>query len=373
MLSCYRFSEKTNKLLESYGLVANMISWEDTARSKNSCWGPNISDMSLATTSYTCPMIRRPNFTDITYDIPIDKFSLFVGNESGLEITTVSLKEKLEELGLYDQRDSVILTSAQTCVLSCETDVEFAVQLYNYQSSDREPAALTIMATDKGTSIQVLGTNRDKLYFNNQGTAHMIKAERLADVRARLTGIKQKAVKKLSEMTSKEKSENVIMVFQVPLENENESYFYSSEEDEDEEEDGSTGSGAGGLFCGSGSDSDDDDDAKGVDMAVLSLGKKIGPYPVLRNRKLVRDARFPIRCTLQYYRVNDTNELEESVIQDIKHTLDNLENESIAFGSLVSNATDRKTEPLLHLHLQLQGAPRVATREPEFYMPHAPF
>jgi hypothetical protein len=315
-------------------------------------------------------MIRRPNFNDVTYDLPIDSFNLLVGNESGSDTKVVSLKDKLQELGLYLERDSVVLTSAQTCVLKADKQVEFSVQLYNYQSSSNQPAVLTIMATDKGTSIQTLGSFTEKLYFNHNGKSHLLKAERLADVREKRTGEKHEAVKKVSEMSSEEKRENVIMVFQVPLKVvKPRSVFTDSYKsfgmmkggncaEESDEEDSDSIEGACGLY----GDSSDDDDAKmrpamarmkatpktrGVDMAVLSLGKEVGKYPELNKEKLVRDERFPIRCTFQYYRVSDDVNLEEAVIQDIKHTFDNLEKESIAFGSLVSNTTDRKTEPNL--------------------------
>jgi len=348
--------------LESYGLKANRISWEDTARTKNSCWGPNISDMTLSVNGNLCPMIRKPNFTDVTYDLPISYFNLLTGNESGEPTKVVPLKEKLQELGLYLDRDEVILTSAQTCLLPCEEgkSTNFCVQLYNYQSYTSNPAVLTILVSNQGTSIQTLSTNKDKLYFNYQGNAYDFKAERLADIRTKRTGVKQQAVKKVSEMNQQEKQENVLMIFQVPLKQKppqtrggfTTQFSYAPEENEEEDEEESVGK-AGGMFCGSDSDSDSDYEFKtpkqkkaGVDMAVLSLGEEKGKYKGY-DTELVRDERYPIRCTFQYYRVTDDVNIEESVIQDIKHTLDNLEKKSIDFGSLVtSGETDRKTETL---------------------------
>lgn len=342
--------------LKSYGLNANRISWEDTARTKDSCWGPNISDMTLSVNNNLCPMIRKPNFSDVTYDLPISYFNLMTGNETGDSLKVISLKEKLQELGLYLERDEVILTSAQTCLLPCDEDksTNFSVQLYNYQSNTSNPAVLTIMASNQGTSIQTLSSNKDKLYFNYNGKAYDFKAERLADIRTKRTGIKHNAVKKVSEMNKQEKQENVLMIFQVPLKQKVASrcnkYYQGSEELEEEDECESVG----GAMCMGGSDSDSDEEEEivrsrkqtraGVDMAVLSLGDEKGLYKGYDN-ELVRDDSYPIRCTFQYYRVTDDVNVEESVIQDIKHTLDNLEKHSLEFGSLVtSGKTDRDTE-----------------------------
>lgn len=69
-------NHKLKSLLNSYGLDAHTVCWEDTARNKNSCVGPNISDMTLRAEGTNMPVIRRPNFTDITVDHPIDKFNV---------------------------------------------------------------------------------------------------------------------------------------------------------------------------------------------------------------------------------------------------------------------------------------------------------
>ena len=59
------------------------MTWEDTGRSKGSCWGPNISDMTLAITEdyNLMPVIRRDNFSDETCDVKIENFKVNIGNE----------------------------------------------------------------------------------------------------------------------------------------------------------------------------------------------------------------------------------------------------------------------------------------------------
>src|SRR5438552_18127692 len=76
-------------IAHKYELAIQSVCWEDTARYKNSCWGPNISDLTLSLSNgaskdvQMLPIIHAPNFTDKTSDISIDKFSLSVGNECG--------------------------------------------------------------------------------------------------------------------------------------------------------------------------------------------------------------------------------------------------------------------------------------------------
>ena len=77
---------KITALASKYGLAVNRVSWEDTARTKGSCWGPNITDMTLTIqpSGRAMPVIRKPNFGDETVDRPITDFNLTVGNERGL-------------------------------------------------------------------------------------------------------------------------------------------------------------------------------------------------------------------------------------------------------------------------------------------------
>ena len=76
-----------------YGLDVVNVTWEDTGRYYGSCWGPNISDLTIQVhhtdpltgdTLLTCmPVIRYPNFYDLSADLDPDEFYLLVGNERG--------------------------------------------------------------------------------------------------------------------------------------------------------------------------------------------------------------------------------------------------------------------------------------------------
>ena len=187
------YNQPLKSLFESYGLNVMNVTWEDMARNKNSCWGPNISDMTLCLPNGQCmPVIRKPNFADVSVDYSIDKLSVVVGNESGKELQNISLKEYLQNIDLYTantvqpmfkQRDEKILTSSQCCVLPVEKDkVDFSVKLYNYQSYKENPKVLVIVSSSMGTSCQIINGNSE-LHFNDNGVASRFCVQRLEDDR----------------------------------------------------------------------------------------------------------------------------------------------------------------------------------------------
>ncbi|MFQ3585284.1 MAG: hypothetical protein SNJ85_10220, partial [Cyanobacteriota bacterium] len=133
---------QTRALAERYGLDIVNITWEDTGRHKGSALGPNISDMTIqvqqfnpATGSYELslmPVIRYPNFTDLSADLPLDGLRLLVGNEKGEDLQPVPLRDLLSDLRRYlhdgnswagnrrsllAPRDSHVLVSAQAAFL----------------------------------------------------------------------------------------------------------------------------------------------------------------------------------------------------------------------------------------------------------------
>lgn len=80
----------SQQLARDQGLQILNVTWEDTGRFKGSAVGPNISDMTIQVQSrlpksdkfeLTCmPVIRYPNFSDISADISPDHFFVLVGN-----------------------------------------------------------------------------------------------------------------------------------------------------------------------------------------------------------------------------------------------------------------------------------------------------
>jgi hypothetical protein len=62
-------------MAKARGLDIVEVAWEDTARTKNSALGPNISDLTLLVADVRMPLFRYPNFTDYSWDVPMDKVS----------------------------------------------------------------------------------------------------------------------------------------------------------------------------------------------------------------------------------------------------------------------------------------------------------
>src|SRR5262249_26469447 len=101
---------EAQRLANAHGLQVLNLTWEDTARFKNSAVGPNISDMTIqvpvtdrnGVTRLSCmPVIRYDNFSDRSADVAPEKFFLLVGNEKGQGLRRVSLREYLGNPRLY--------------------------------------------------------------------------------------------------------------------------------------------------------------------------------------------------------------------------------------------------------------------------------
>ena len=337
-------------LLNSYGLNINTVCWEDTARSKNSCWGPNISDMTLRSNGKDCQVIRRPNFADITVDHSLDNFNVTVGNENNTELKRISLREYLTNLGIGLEADEKVLCSTQACILEGSSgDTPFNVRLYNYQTTNDNPAVLVIIGTNQGTSAQVLDAKTTDILFNKNGRAFDFVAERLKEERKRLG----KSVD--APMSAEEQERNVIFVYQVPLViprpkfrgfstmsfgvNESlccdemmsdvDSFSYSPE---------SYNIKSFGMTRGI---------TKGFDNAMLRVSSNDkGEFKGTRGKTLTRDTNFPIRCTLQYYWVtDDMSKLDEPLVKIMSNQLEKFYLNSENKSSLVMGKTDRPTEP----------------------------
>lgn len=218
------FNIEERRKAEMVGLAVHNVSWDDNGRWKKSCWGPCISDMTLMTKGYSMPLIRHPNYEDLTWDLDIEKIQLVVGNEHGEDLQPISLKEYIqnfrkylhesgEELSLLSDRDDVVLCSAQACLLPIDggDQTPFNVAIFNYQSTRESPAVLSIVASSSGTSAQVLDGKKKKLYFNNNGRRCPFMAERLSDYRMK------RGVEDSENATEEEMTKNVLMIIQVPL------------------------------------------------------------------------------------------------------------------------------------------------------------
>jgi len=315
---------------QKLGLDILKVTWEDTARFKDSCWGPNISDLTLqlANSNTLLPIIRKNNFTDVTADLPIKLFEIPIGNQDSKfsQITKIGLKDYLEypmeyidtkeEIkSLYDkERDKFILTSAQFCILPLSTGTcEFNVHILNHQSG-RDPSVLILLVSQQGSSAQILD-GKSPLYFNEKGMACNFVAERMMEVREREGESQAKA------MTKDEIEKNCLYIFQIPIKK------YSIPSNISTIKSGKHGHAK--TF--------------GTDEGILKHSEPHSPFLGVQNRKIERDFSYPIRCTLQFYKVTDVD-ITETLIESMGKRIDEVFSWGVEEGSLVEDDSNRKTE-----------------------------
>eukprot|EP01112_Ceratiomyxa_fruticulosa_P014188 TRINITY_DN4044_c0_g1_i5.p1 TRINITY_DN4044_c0_g1~~TRINITY_DN4044_c0_g1_i5.p1 ORF type:complete len:512 (-),score=104.96 TRINITY_DN4044_c0_g1_i5:151-1563(-) len=343
-----------------HGLDIVNVTWEDNARSKNSSWGPCISDMTLMVEENRMPVIRYPNFTDLTWDVPMEKIPLIVGNETGGPLYAINLREYLENFRMYlndstqlnwkgknnsllaPSRDSHAIMSSQACFLPVPQsgEAKFNVGIFNYQSSRGNPAVLSIVATINGTSAQIVDTNNKKLYFNKKGERASFLAVRLSDHR--------KEMGKLTSgpMTSEEKKQNMIMIIQVPLKVRQQFFYgYSTSLVYDDFCEGYAPASA--PLSSAFSSFATRREKSNVEDAIIKVGETEGKFSEIDGMEIERDENFPVRVTLQYYKTTDNGVVDEDVIKTIADQLKDSRKNADAIGSLVvAGQTGRPTEAL---------------------------
>jgi hypothetical protein len=348
-----------NRLANAYGLNIVNVMWEDTGRYKGSSVGPNISDVTIqvqhrdpATRQYQLslmPVIRYPNFSDLTADIPLDEFYLLVGNEKGGSLHKVSLREYLgnfrsylnkpnswlgERDSLLAERDSYALVSAQAAFLPvpAQGKAEFNPVIFNYQSSQGNPAVLTIVATREGTSATIIDNVRDafpagyswgqRLFFNQDGERASFTGERLSDFSAH-----QGETSGQAPAAAGESGLNMVLVIQVPLKYKEPPMREMTFE-------------SGLVYAAPALSAMSD-----VEAAVIGHGAVEGPFTEIDGLEIERDDRFPVRVTVQFYKATSNGVVSEADVKEIHDQIQRVYADAAYVGSLVvEGETDRPTE-----------------------------
>lgn len=348
------------------------VMWEDTGRAQGSALGPNISDLTLQVRrknegggfeSSIMPVIRPPNFTDRTGDVPADRFFIRVGNEGGngalraVPLTDVlknikSFASKPESIlgdgNLFAPRDSHFLVSAQAVFLPIPKSgkAQFNPVLFNYQSAPGSPAVLSILVTRQGTSMQVIENKPDEataagwgqeLYFNNKGNRAAFTAERKADVEQRIAA--QGGPRTEDDRTALQKGADVLFLVQIPLKHAQLGRLGGAMPTG-----GAPGGGPpapaaaapskasaadmGGAVAEGAKKSD-------VEQAVLGHGPNVGPFNEGHRLKLERDPKFPIRITVQFYKATSNGVVSDIDLDSIARSLGSVYEHADFVGSLV--------------------------------------
>jgi hypothetical protein len=345
--------------VSAHGLQLLNVLWEDTGRWEGSSVGPNISDVTIevegwrkgkAHRTYLMPVMRYDNFTDKTADVRIDKILIPVGNHKDGKLHLVTLKELLESPGqfmsthdqgkikggsLLAKRDTHALVSAQHAFLPVpkEGKATFWPVIFNYQSTRKNPAVLTILVTRQGTSMTIIDNARDtvsggdswgqRLYFNKNGEKAPLIAERLTDVKA--SGVTANG-ENAQDLGS---DSNVLMLIQVPLryrEPPRRAMAYDSASE-----------ATGGVMATAPSAEPKamSRNRSDVDVAVLGHGKTEGPYTELDGLTIARDPRFPVRVTLQFYQATSNGVVSRADVKAMAAQIRKVYGKGDYVGSLV--------------------------------------
>lgn len=349
------------------GLALVNVMWEDTGRAEGSALGPNISDLTLQVRrrdergnflSALMPVVRFPNFTDRTGDIPANRFFVRVGNERpGSPLASVPLTDVLRDLRKYASlpasirgsgnllapRDSHFLVSAQAVFLPIpkEGKAEFTPVIFNYQSSPGSPAVLTLLVTREGTSVAVIENKPEdrtqgagqEIYFNNRGQRASFTAERKSDVEARINA--QGGPKTEDDRTALQKGADVLFLVQVPLVHANQGRLGGAVPAP------AKSAGAPGNAPKPKAEKPADEGASkesersDVEQAVLGHGPNLGLYNEGHNLRLVRDPKFPIRVTVQFYKATSNGVVSEKDLDGIARSIGGVYEHADSVGSLV--------------------------------------
>lgn len=339
------------------------VAWEDTGRAQGSSLGPNISDLSLQVrrrteqgfTGAVMPVIRFPNFSDRTGDVPSGKFFVRVGNEKGAgKLSSVPLTDVLRDLRAFSSmpssirgsgsllapRDSHFLVSAQAVFLPIpkKGKAEFNPVLFNYQSAPGSPAVLALLVTREGTSMQVIENSGEdvtaagwgqELYFNNKGQRSAFTAERKSDVQARIDAKGGPTTDE--EKTALQKGADVLFLVQIPLKHRQRGVLGGALPPPAP----SPAAPASGAAMSPKKSSVLEEEKSDVEQAVLGHGPNLGPFNEGRSLLLERDPQFPIRITVQFYKATSNGVVSEADLDGLSKSIGSVYEHADFVGSLV--------------------------------------
>jgi hypothetical protein len=362
---------RATSLVNRTGLQLLNVLWEDTGRWQGSSVGPNISDVTIevqmddargGTRTALMPVMRYENFTDKTGDVALDKLMIPVGNQGKNGVPShVSLRDFLAAPGqfmtlpnkgsikggsLLAPRDRHALVSAQATFLPIpqQGKATFWPVIFNYQSSRKNPAVLTLLVTRQGTSVTIVDNARDtigadtwgqRLFFNKNGQRAPLTAERLSDVKASGVTMNGESAQSLGG------DANLLMIIQVPLKYRapvNRAAMAAPMDDLALEGGGPMAAPPPATKAKA-----RDKETSDVETAVLGHGPELGPYTELDGLTIERDPRFPVRVTVQFYQATSNGVLAADDVANLRAQIKKVYAAADYVGSLVvPTAADRQ-------------------------------
>jgi hypothetical protein len=95
-------------------------------------------------------------------------------------------------------------------------------------------------------------------------------------------------------------------------------------------------------------------EAPDMEQAVVGHGPRLGPYQEGYGRRLVRDPRFPIRVTVQFYKATSNGVVSDADLDAIRQSIDSVYQHADYVGSLVVPQGD-PLRPTAWNQSQVQG------------------
>lgn len=362
----------TSSRVTRRGLNLINLMWEDTGRFQGSAVGPNISDLTLqvryteggANKAALLPVIRFPNFTDRTGDIPANRFFVRVGNQKKKgKMETVALTDLLKDVkkfvsdpesfkgptNLSSSRDTHFLVSAQAVFLPVpkQGHAEFTPVLFNCQSFKGSPAVMTILVTRQGTSVTVIendgsesspvAVRGQELYFNKAGERAPFTAERRSDVVQRIEA--KGGPRSEDDRSAIAKGADTLFIIQVPLKQKMPRVSSGPGWGEADMA-GAPMPAAPAAQAPSKSAAKAREEKSDVEAAVLGHGKVEGKFFEGRGLQFERDDRFPVRVTVQFYKATSNGVVEDKDLDSIASAIGNVYEHADFVGSLVVPGDD---------------------------------
>jgi hypothetical protein len=292
--------------------------------------------------------------------VAADKFFVRVGNEKSDALTTVALTDVLRNIRSYTSmpgtiggdgnllapRDTHFLVSAQAVFLPIPTTgkAEFNPVLFNYQSFPSSPAVLSILVTRQGTSVRVIENRPEdgaasvgwgqELYFNAKGQRTAFTAERKSDVEQRIAT--QGGPRTDDDRSALARGADVLFLVQVPL-----VQAQRPRRAMDLESAAPSAAAAGAGMAKSAAAPADKDEKSDVEQAVLGHGPNLGRYSEGYGGRLVRDTRFPVRITVQFYKATSNGIVSDADLDGISRSIGGVYEHADFVGSLVLPENDR--------------------------------
>ncbi|MFK8000181.1 MAG: hypothetical protein AB8H86_11335 [Polyangiales bacterium] len=384
-------NQGAQRLAAQHGLNVVNVMWEDTGRNAGSSVGPNISDITLqvrepiaggGVRTHLLPVIRHPNFSDRTADVRANHMWVRVGNQrEGEGLRNVPLREVLSHLRAYlsdpsslqgeddfsAPRDTHYLVSAQHVFVPIQAvgQAEFNPVIYNYQSYPESPAVMTLLVTRQGTSATIVDNRRgdqslqgwgQQLFFNHAGQRTTFTAERRSAVQARIESGETSS----QDVGALEEGADMMMLIQVPLRQRNPRRQMQMEME--------MNIPSAPMMGGAPTSASRSSGRSDVERAVIGHGEDMGVFREMGNMRLVRDERFPVRVTVQFYRATSNGVISAEDMADVRRSIDRVYEDGEFVGSLVVPRGER-TRPTDWIRTRRRFLRRHSALTPAFHLP----